>query len=236
MDSPASDPSPAATNQAVTEARDGQFAPASGQQKERRKMDRDTEMRISESAQFGDTVENRGLLESSQKLKPHEAQSYRKKALWVSWISILITLSLAVVAFRMLKKGGGASETGPVTQPARSSDSITYQALVKELTKSREMLGKQIEEKLAPISLMLQKHEQHVGDLEKRMDEVEHRITVVEADTCSSKGRIQAQETRSVVCMTKWMISRSGDPAPRTGGRRKLFRSLVCQRVRKVSS
>ncbi|XP_072435761.1 transmembrane protein 163a-like isoform X1 [Chiloscyllium punctatum] len=99
MDSPASDPSPAATNQAVTEARDGQFAPASGQQKERRKMDRDTEMRISESAQFGDTVENRGLLESSQKLKPHEAQSYRKKALWVSWISILITLSLAVVAF-----------------------------------------------------------------------------------------------------------------------------------------
>ncbi|GCC31104.1 transmembrane protein 163a-like isoform X2 [Chiloscyllium punctatum] len=112
MDSPASDPSPAATNQAVTEARDGQFAPASGQQKERRKMDRDTEMRISESAQFGDTVENRGLLESSQKLKPHEAQSYRKKALWVSWISILITLSLAVVAFTVSVMRHSASSFG----------------------------------------------------------------------------------------------------------------------------
>ena len=40
-----------------------------------------------------------GLLESSMRLKPHEAQSYRKKALWVSWVSIVITLILAVVSF-----------------------------------------------------------------------------------------------------------------------------------------
>uniref|UniRef100_A0A3Q3B5V3 Transmembrane protein 163a n=1 Tax=Kryptolebias marmoratus TaxID=37003 RepID=A0A3Q3B5V3_KRYMA len=40
-----------------------------------------------------------GLLESSMRLKPHEAQNYRKKALWVSWISIVVTLILAVAAF-----------------------------------------------------------------------------------------------------------------------------------------
>lgn len=33
------------------------------------------------------------------RLKPHEAQSYRKKALWVSWISIVVTLILAVAGF-----------------------------------------------------------------------------------------------------------------------------------------
>lgn len=36
------------------------------------------------------------------RLKPHEAQSYRKKALWVSWISIVITLILAIAAFGKL--------------------------------------------------------------------------------------------------------------------------------------
>ena len=40
------------------------------------------------------------LLESSTRLKPHEAQNYRKKALWVSWFSIIVTLALAVAAFR----------------------------------------------------------------------------------------------------------------------------------------
>ena len=39
------------------------------------------------------------LLESSTRLKPHEAQNYRKKALWVSWFSIIVTLALAVAAF-----------------------------------------------------------------------------------------------------------------------------------------
>ena len=40
-----------------------------------------------------------GLLESSMRLKPHEAQSYRKKALWVSWVSIVVTILLAIAAF-----------------------------------------------------------------------------------------------------------------------------------------
>lgn len=40
-----------------------------------------------------------GLLESSMRLKPHEAQSYRKKALWVSWVSIAVTIILAIAAF-----------------------------------------------------------------------------------------------------------------------------------------
>lgn len=40
-----------------------------------------------------------GLLESSMRLKPHEAQSYRKKALWVSWASIMVTIVLAIAAF-----------------------------------------------------------------------------------------------------------------------------------------
>ena len=43
------------------------------------------------------------LLESSTRLKPHEAQNYRKKALWVSWFSIIVTLALAVAAFRYWK-------------------------------------------------------------------------------------------------------------------------------------
>jgi hypothetical protein len=33
------------------------------------------------------------------RLKPHEAQSYRKKALWVSWVSIVVTILLAIAAF-----------------------------------------------------------------------------------------------------------------------------------------
>ncbi|TNN51826.1 Transmembrane protein 163 [Liparis tanakae] len=42
---------------------------------------------------------NKCLLESSMRLKPHEAQSYRKKVLWVSCFSIVVTLILAVAAF-----------------------------------------------------------------------------------------------------------------------------------------
>uniref|UniRef100_S4RZN6 Transmembrane protein 163a n=1 Tax=Petromyzon marinus TaxID=7757 RepID=S4RZN6_PETMA len=40
-----------------------------------------------------------GLLESSKRLKPHEAQSLRKKALWVSWTSIAVTIILSIFAF-----------------------------------------------------------------------------------------------------------------------------------------
>lgn len=45
------------------------------------------------------TLLHTDLLESSLRLKPYEAQRYRKRALWVSWISIIVTLILAVAAF-----------------------------------------------------------------------------------------------------------------------------------------
>ncbi|XP_033019764.1 transmembrane protein 163 isoform X2 [Lacerta agilis] len=53
-----------------------------------------------------------GLLESSTRLKPHEAQSYRKKALWVSWASIVVTLALAVAAFTVSVMRYSASSFG----------------------------------------------------------------------------------------------------------------------------
>ncbi|XP_071379896.1 transmembrane protein 163a-like [Centroberyx affinis] len=59
-----------------------------------------------------DNVEGEGLLESSMRLKPHEAQSYRKKALWVSWISIVVTLILAVAAFTVSFMRHSASAFG----------------------------------------------------------------------------------------------------------------------------
>ncbi|KAM9304812.1 transmembrane protein 163 [Gastrophryne carolinensis] len=70
------------------------------------------QMKMSESGQFNDLVENRGLLESSTKLKPHEAQSYRKKALWISWMSIGVTLALAVAAFTVSVMRYSASSFG----------------------------------------------------------------------------------------------------------------------------
>ncbi|KAF3842901.1 hypothetical protein F7725_001750 [Dissostichus mawsoni] len=45
-----------------------------------------------------DSVEGEGLLESSMRLKPHEAQSYRKKALWVSWVSIVFNATLDILS------------------------------------------------------------------------------------------------------------------------------------------
>nr|XP_051705578.1 transmembrane protein 163 isoform X1 [Oryctolagus cuniculus] len=68
--------------------------------------------RISESGQFSDGLEDRGLLESSTRLKPHEAQNYRKKALWVSWFSIIVTLALAVAAFTVSVMRYSASAFG----------------------------------------------------------------------------------------------------------------------------
>ncbi|XP_069472670.1 transmembrane protein 163 [Ambystoma mexicanum] len=75
-------------------------------------MDREQQMKISDSAQFGEGLEDRGLLESSTKLNPHEAQSYRKKALWVSWVSIAVTLVLAVAAFTVSVMRFSASAFG----------------------------------------------------------------------------------------------------------------------------
>ncbi|XP_007894378.2 transmembrane protein 163a isoform X1 [Callorhinchus milii] len=90
----------------------GRYPAIPGQHKGHFDTEKDNQMRISESAQFSDMVENRGLLESSQRLKPHEAQSYRKKALWVSWVSIVVTLSLAVAAFTVSIMRHSASAFG----------------------------------------------------------------------------------------------------------------------------
>ncbi|XP_068805310.1 transmembrane protein 163 isoform X3 [Struthio camelus] len=70
------------------------------------------QLRIGESEQFSEGLEDRGLLESSTRLKPHEAQSYRKKALWVSWVSIIVTLALAVAAFTVSVMRYSASSFG----------------------------------------------------------------------------------------------------------------------------
>ncbi|XP_033868640.1 transmembrane protein 163a isoform X1 [Acipenser ruthenus] len=99
-------------------AQSGQCAPTDQHPPKRRSqrdpfsMDQDQEMKISESVQFSDEFENRGLLESSTRLKPHEAQSYRKKALWVSWVSILVTIALAVAAFTVSIMRHSASAFG----------------------------------------------------------------------------------------------------------------------------
>ncbi|KAA0712060.1 Transmembrane protein 163 [Triplophysa tibetana] len=53
---------------------------------------------MEQQMKMGETDDN-GLLESSMRLKPHEAQSYRKKALWVSWVSIVVTSILAIAGF-----------------------------------------------------------------------------------------------------------------------------------------
>ncbi|KAG2458965.1 TM163 protein, partial [Polypterus senegalus] len=123
-------------------ARNGQCAPPEHSHPAKRgspgdhlNMDLDHEMKISESVQFSDGVENRGLLESSTRLKPHEAQSYRKKALWVSWASIVVTLVLAVAAFE--KERSYTIPHAFMLTPIRPSDmkrhlAVLFHKLVKQ--------------------------------------------------------------------------------------------------------
>ncbi|KAI1884929.1 hypothetical protein AGOR_G00214950 [Albula goreensis] len=113
-DSPAPDPCPVPDSTVVDPSiRNGQCAAPDQQHPPKRpsqgdpfNMNRDQEMKIS------DSVEGQGLLESSMRLKPHEAQSYRKKALWVSWVSIVVTLILAVAAFTVSIMRHSASAFG----------------------------------------------------------------------------------------------------------------------------
>ncbi|XP_074219656.1 transmembrane protein 163 isoform X3 [Camelus bactrianus] len=86
--------------------------PLSSPAREPPQPEEERQLRISESGQFGDGLEDRGLLESSTRLKPHEAQNYRKKALWVSWFSIIVTLALAVAAFTVSVMRYSASAFG----------------------------------------------------------------------------------------------------------------------------
>uniref|UniRef100_A0A8C1SV52 Transmembrane protein 163a n=1 Tax=Cyprinus carpio TaxID=7962 RepID=A0A8C1SV52_CYPCA len=114
-DSTTSDPCPVPNPTIVdpSAVRNGQCAaaqdpnlPKRGSQDDPFNVDRDQEMKIT------DSVEGQGLLESSMRLKPHEAQSYRKKALWVSWISIVVTLILAVAGFTVSFMRHSASAFG----------------------------------------------------------------------------------------------------------------------------
>uniref|UniRef100_A0A8D1Z294 Transmembrane protein 163 n=1 Tax=Sus scrofa TaxID=9823 RepID=A0A8D1Z294_PIG len=86
--------------------------PLSSPAREPPQPEEERQLRISESGQFSDGLEDRGLLESSTRLKPHEAQNYRKKALWVSWFSIIVTLALAVAAFTVSVMRYSASAFG----------------------------------------------------------------------------------------------------------------------------
>ncbi|KAM4561537.1 transmembrane protein 163a-like [Fundulus diaphanus] len=67
---------------------------------------------VNQEMKITDSVDGEGLLESSLRLKPHEAQDYRKKALWVSWFSIVVTLILAVAAFTVSFMRHSASAFG----------------------------------------------------------------------------------------------------------------------------
>uniref|UniRef100_A0A8C6SGG0 Uncharacterized protein n=1 Tax=Neogobius melanostomus TaxID=47308 RepID=A0A8C6SGG0_9GOBI len=59
-----------------------------------------------------DAVAVAGLLESSLRLKPHEAQSFRRKALAVSWVSVVVTIALAIAAFTVSVLQHSASAFG----------------------------------------------------------------------------------------------------------------------------
>ncbi|XP_044044082.1 transmembrane protein 163-like [Siniperca chuatsi] len=95
---------PTAANGQCEQADSQLQQPSTESQGEGFKMDQ--EMKIT------DSIEDRGLLESSMRLKPHEAQSYRKKALWVSWVSIAVTIVLAIAAFTVSIMRHSASAFG----------------------------------------------------------------------------------------------------------------------------
>ncbi|XP_020514013.2 transmembrane protein 163a [Labrus bergylta] len=69
-------------------------------------------LKMDQEMKITDSLEDGGLLESSMRLKPHEAQSFRKKALWVSWVSIVVTIVLAIVAFTVSFMRHSASAFG----------------------------------------------------------------------------------------------------------------------------
>lgn len=96
-------------------ARNGQCAPdgfTNNHQQAARSPGQPEAFTSGQEMKITDSVEGEGLLESSMRLKPHEAQSYRKKALWVSWVSIVVTLILAVAAFTVSFMRHSASAFG----------------------------------------------------------------------------------------------------------------------------
>ncbi|KAM9364303.1 transmembrane protein 163a-like [Pholidichthys leucotaenia] len=109
-------PEPTVVDPCPATVRNGQCAPPDGftnhnHQQARTPTEPET-LTVGQEMKITDSVEGEGLLESSMRLKPHEAQSYRKKALWVSWISIVVTLILAVAAFTVSFMRHSASAFG----------------------------------------------------------------------------------------------------------------------------
>ncbi|XP_076579628.1 transmembrane protein 163a [Chaetodon auriga] len=97
----------------------GQCEPADSQQQQQQQQQQQPSaesqgegFKMDQEMKITDSIEDRGLLESSMRLKPHEAQSYRKKALWVSWVSIGVTIILAIVAFTVSIMRHSASAFG----------------------------------------------------------------------------------------------------------------------------
>lgn len=97
---------PDTLTQTTQQQQPAQEQPQPGTETQPEGFNMDQEMKIT------DSIEDSGLLESSMRLKPHEAQSYRKKALWVSWASILITIILAIAAFTVSFMRHSASAFG----------------------------------------------------------------------------------------------------------------------------
>ncbi|XP_036947419.1 transmembrane protein 163-like [Acanthopagrus latus] len=95
----------------------GQCEQADTQQQQQQQQQPSTEsqgegFKMDQEMKITDSIDDKGLLESSMRLKPHEAQSYRKKALWVSWVSIAVTIVLAIVAFTVSVMRHSASAFG----------------------------------------------------------------------------------------------------------------------------
>ncbi|XP_047457850.1 transmembrane protein 163-like [Mugil cephalus] len=108
-------PDPTVVEPCPTTVRNGQCAPDGFTNHHHQQAKTPTEpesFTMGQEMKITDSVEGEGLLESSMRLKPHEAQSYRKKALWVSWVSIVVTLILAVAAFTVSFMRHSASAFG----------------------------------------------------------------------------------------------------------------------------
>ncbi|CAI5656870.1 transmembrane protein 163a [Oreochromis niloticus] len=108
-------PDPTVVDPCPATVRNGQCAPDGFTNHNHQQAKTPTEpesFTVGQEMKITDTVEGEGLLESSMRLKPHEAQNYRKKALWVSWLSIVVTLILAVAAFTVSFMRHSASAFG----------------------------------------------------------------------------------------------------------------------------
>ncbi|XP_034410739.1 transmembrane protein 163-like [Cyclopterus lumpus] len=109
---PAAVPDPVVVDPTVV---NGQCEQTDSQQEQQQEPDTESQgegFKMDQEMKITDSVEDGGLLESSMRLKPHEAQSYRKKVLWVSWVSIVITILLAIAAFTVSIMRHSASAFG----------------------------------------------------------------------------------------------------------------------------